>query len=145
MNEDNRRLGPHAAGKAKVVHTQLNSTVRIELVRAQGIECSSVYSQVDALVLPEVLALVGEAHGQTELYHMLIAIVPELASIVNRKVIVQQKLAEKSAQMDAIRAEMDNLSKELASIELSEASYSLAGNEDKHPMHRRKRERNDVD
>ena len=113
----------------KIIDTQLNSNKRMELSRLQGVpySYSGIFSDIDALVLPEVLALVGQSHGQTELYHMLIAVVPDLASTVNRKVILQQKYAEKSAQMEALRTEMVEINNELALIARKERNQTVSG------------------
>ena len=108
---------------------QLNSVKREELHRLQGIEyCfSSIFSEVDPLVLPDVLSLVSREHGQTELYRMLVNSVSDLFSTVNRKVVLNQKLAEKKdemaileAQMAALSAEMSEINVELQSIEKEE-------------------------
>ena len=40
----------------------------------------SLFSDDDAYLLPEVLALVGEKHGQNGLYQLLIEVVPYLMS-----------------------------------------------------------------
>ncbi len=56
-----------AAGREKVIQTQLHSVTRAELANLQGVD-HSVFSEIDPLHLPEVLALIGERHGQGELY-----------------------------------------------------------------------------
>eukprot|EP00984_Skeletonema_dohrnii_P007119 scaffold2565_cov98-Skeletonema_dohrnii-CCMP3373.AAC.1 len=52
-----------AAGREKVVSTQLNSLTRKELCRQQGIDECNFYSQINDLHLPEVLSLVARTHG----------------------------------------------------------------------------------
>ena len=49
-------------GRRKVIDYQLNSSNRTELADLQGITCThnSVYAQIDPVVLPDVLALVGD-------------------------------------------------------------------------------------
>ena len=81
-------------GRAKVIETQLNSVTRAFMCRLQGIEYSyeSIFSDIDALVLPEVLALVAEEHEQTELFHMLVTVAPDLSSIVNRPVSLREQM-----------------------------------------------------
>ena len=60
---------PEEAGREKVIQTQLNSVERAELAALQGVDCSlSLYSEIDPLYLPEVLELVQEYHGMSELY-----------------------------------------------------------------------------
>ena len=136
MNEEGFNVG-----RTKVIICQLNSDRRMELSRLQTVPYSynSIFSDIDALVLPEVLALVGQSHGQTELYRMLIAVVPDLSSTVNRKVILQQKYAEMSAQMEAIRAKMVEINTELALIARKERNQSAVSGDSK--MCGKKRER----
>ena len=105
-------------GRAKIIHTHLNSTTRKELAHMQGIEYCSLISEIDnALVLPEILELVAGSHGRDELYSMLKVVVPDLASIVNREAVVRQNIVEKSAQIEAMRVELANLKIELVCIE----------------------------
>ena len=71
------------------------------------------FAEIDPLVLPDVLALVGQSHGQTELFRMLVNSVSDLFSTVNRKMVVKQKLADKTAEMTALSAKMADLSNEI--------------------------------
>ena len=66
VNEEHKH-NPEAAGKEKVIQTQLHSTRRSELADLQGVD-HSLYSEIDLIRLPEVLALVGRSNGQGELY-----------------------------------------------------------------------------
>ena len=95
---------PHAAGRAKVMQTQLNSQKRKELCRLQGIDYShgSSFADIDPILLPEVLALVGGNHGQRELYRMLMATVPYLASAVNEEAALQERMANNEACIAAL-------------------------------------------
>eukprot|EP00984_Skeletonema_dohrnii_P007118 scaffold2564_cov69-Skeletonema_dohrnii-CCMP3373.AAC.3 len=52
-----------AAGREKVISTQLNSLTRKELCCQQGIDECNFYSQINDLHLPEVLSLVARTHG----------------------------------------------------------------------------------
>jgi len=85
-----------AAGRAKVIETILNSRKRMYLSRLQGIANSygRVSTEVDPVLLPNVLALVGGKHGQSEMYLMLVAIIPDLASIMNKKDVLKQEVTE---------------------------------------------------
>ena len=94
----NRQCSSTLTGKAKVIHTQLNSGYRTELAAVQGINKDSylsIFSEIDALVLPEVLAMVAR-DGQTELYCMLTAVVPDLASTVNKDAALIERIEERS-------------------------------------------------
>jgi len=72
-----------AAGRAKVIGSQLNTRKRIKLYELQGIKYGSthVFSQIETHLLPNVLALVGMKHGMNELYRMVIATSPDLMSL----------------------------------------------------------------
>ena len=94
---------PEAAGREKVIQTQLNSVKRAELADLQGLN-RSLYSEINPLHLPEVLARVGRTQGQGELYAALSSSIMTLFSTVNRKkYILQQKdcHASRSKELDA--------------------------------------------
>mmetsp|Transcript_3160 Transcript_3160/g.5764 ORF Transcript_3160/g.5764 Transcript_3160/m.5764 type:complete len:510 (+) Transcript_3160:97-1626(+) len=104
-NAENRENSD--AGRAKVIKTQLNSNTRKEFSLLQGIDYaySSLFTEIDSVLLPDVLALKGETFGQNELYRMLVATAPDLASVVNRKGVLEQKMAENTARIAAINTE----------------------------------------
>jgi Ran GTPase-activating protein (RanGAP) involved in mRNA processing and transport len=85
---------PEAAGRAKVICTQLNSVRRNALCKLQGVN-RSLYSEINhginPLHLPEILSLVGQNHGQEELYAALKSSVAGLISTVNRKQCIQER------------------------------------------------------
>ena len=97
-----------AAGREKVIWTQLESEARAELAELQGVN-HSVYSEIDPLHLPEVLALVGRRLGQKELYIALRSSIAGLISTVNRKECIIQ-------QRDYHLAKAKQLDDELAAI-----------------------------
>ena len=120
----NRRSGsdPNAAGRKKVIQTQLHSQNRAELCRLQGID-RSLYSEIDPLHLPEVLSLIAQRHGQGELYAAVLSSIMTLFSTMNREKCIQQKMeyhAAKSAEYEAMaaghRTKLEELDKELATI-----------------------------
>jgi hypothetical protein len=96
------------AGRKKVIQTQLHSERRAELAEIQGVN-HSVYSEIDPLHLPEVLALIGRRHGQKELYAALRSSIAGLISTVNRKECIIQ-------QRDYHLAKAKQLDDELAAI-----------------------------
>ncbi|KAK1735807.1 leucine-rich repeat protein [Skeletonema marinoi] len=109
---------PEEAGREKVIQTQLNSVERAELVALQGVDCSlSLYSEIDPLYLPEVLELVQEYHGMSELYVALKSSAPGLISIVNRKEYILQQRAYHAALVAEHAGIVDDLDAELAVIE----------------------------
>eukprot|EP00984_Skeletonema_dohrnii_P001357 scaffold433_cov83-Skeletonema_dohrnii-CCMP3373.AAC.1 len=106
------------AGREKVIQTQLNSVERAELAALQGVDCSlSLYSEIDPLYLPEVLELVQEYHGMSELYVALKSSAPGLISIVNRKEYILQQRAYHSALVAEHAGIVEDLDAELAAIE----------------------------
>jgi len=122
---------PEAAGRQKVIQTQLNSKTRAVLCRLQGID-RSLYSEIDPLHLPEVLSLIAQRHGQGELYAAVLSSIMTLFSTVNREKCIQQKMeyhAAKSAEYEAMaaghRTKLEELDKELATIK-----EAVAKNED---------------
>ena len=100
---------------------QLDSEIRKDLCLAQGLAFSTVFSQIECKLLPEFLALVSkEKQGKDKLYHLLIATVPELGSLINRGAVVKQKMDERLAQIAALQAEYQELEEELKSIKAKE-------------------------
>ena len=77
----------HAAGRAKIIATQLNSTTRRELYQLQGIEYSysTMFASIDPVLLPELIALSSSEHGQNELYRILIAAGPHLITLIDKE------------------------------------------------------------
>ena len=95
INQDNTG-NSKAAGRDKVIHTQLNSTTRKELCGHQGIDTRNViYSQINSLHLPEVLSLISRTLGQKELYVALVSSVASLFSTVNRDECLEQQWDER--------------------------------------------------
>eukprot|EP00984_Skeletonema_dohrnii_P015253 scaffold6547_cov141-Skeletonema_dohrnii-CCMP3373.AAC.6 len=140
------RSNPEAAGREKVIKTQLHSEIRAELFRLQGVD-HSVYSDIDPLHLSEVLSLIGRHHGQGELYLALKSSIMTVFSTMNMKKCIQQerayhaaKVEEQDAKLAAIVAEhaaivaenrtkMEELDAKLASmdeaVEVNEGSNEL--------------------
>jgi len=98
---------PRAVSRAKVVETQLCSYTRMKLSRLQLVECrySSILPQIEPVLLPNVLAMVGDVHGQSELYRMLNATVSDLASIVNKKTALKERMADNESRILTLNTE----------------------------------------
>jgi len=66
-------------GRAKVIKYQLNSQNRKKLCELQGVEYSTnnIFADIEPVLLPEILALIGDRHGQSELYTALIPTAPD--------------------------------------------------------------------
>ena len=123
INNNYGRYYPEAAGKEKVIQTQLLSTNRAELCRLQEVDHHSVFSEIDPIHLPEVLSLIGERHGQGELYVALISSIMSLFSTMSREGCIQQEkeyyvaeIAEYRAKIAENKAKLEELDRELAAI-----------------------------
>eukprot|EP00985_Skeletonema_marinoi_P031906 scaffold37865_cov151-Skeletonema_marinoi.AAC.1 len=105
INRRNRN-NPEAAGKEKVIHSQLNSIKRRNFAALLGVDGEVLYSEINCLHLPEVLSIIGETHGQGELYVALRSSIAALFSTVDRKQCLQQQRAYHRAKLEAIEAEI---------------------------------------
>ena len=119
---------PGEAGRSKVLQTQLHSERRAQLAELQGVS-HSLYSEIDPLHSPEVLALVDDYHGHGELYIALKSSIAGVISTVNEKECLKQensyyraKIAEYSAKLEANEAK-------IAVIEAAEAPVVDIGSE----------------
>ena len=104
---------PEESARKKVIETQLNSVRRSELVELQRSVNQSIYSEIDPLHLPEVLALVGNHHGQGELFVALRSSIAGVISTVNKRQFLEQerlhfraKIAEYTNKLEAVEAEI---------------------------------------
>ena len=105
----------HAAGRAKVIKYQLNNQNRKEQYHLQGVEYTSIgnlFADIEPLLLPNILALIGVKHGQSELYTSLIPMVPDLMSHIDRRALIDDAIAEKSRDIAAVEATLAELTKE---------------------------------
>lgn len=90
----------HAVGRAKVIEYQLNSQKRKVLCQLQGIDFSysNIFADIDPILLPNIIALIGDRHGQSELYTALIPTAPDLLSYIDRKALIDRTLAKNEAK-----------------------------------------------
>jgi len=119
------------AGKEKVISTQLNSKERTLLCYLQEVDiCNeALYSEINPLHLPEVLAIVGRHHGQSELYVALISSIAGLFSTVNRKKFLQDRVSYHMAISQEHAAKAETLRTEIAAIEEAEENREEVQNE----------------
>lgn len=110
------KLSPEAAGKEKVIQTQLHSVIRKAIANLEGIN-RSVYGEIDPLHLPEILSLIGRTHDQDELYVALKTSVMGLFSTVNKKKCIQQQREYYLAKIAEYRTKVEELNAELATME----------------------------
>jgi len=111
MNKTN--TNSEATGRAKVIRYQLNSQIRKKLCHLQGIEYTSIgslFADIEPKLLPDILALIGENHGQCELYTTLIQMVPDLLSCIDRNSMIKYEMARNSLQMVELTHQLAALS-----------------------------------
>eukprot|EP00984_Skeletonema_dohrnii_P012613 scaffold5135_cov131-Skeletonema_dohrnii-CCMP3373.AAC.1 len=121
---------PEVAGRAKVVRTLLNSANRAELMELQGVNQSSLYGEINSLHLPEVLALIGEKHGQGELYIALKLSIAGVISMVTRTHCLQERRVYHRARLEAVEAE-------IAGIDTADGGVAQVTNESRSSKRRR--------
>ena len=111
---------PEAASREKVIQTQLHSVIRAQFAELQGVT-RSVYSDINPLHLPEVLSLIGQHNGQSELFVALKSSIAALISTVNRKEVLHQQRAYH-------RAKLDEIEEEIAAMEAAESLAEKGSN-----------------
>eukprot|EP00984_Skeletonema_dohrnii_P012966 scaffold5316_cov90-Skeletonema_dohrnii-CCMP3373.AAC.10 len=108
---------PDAAGKLKVILTQLDSKQRSELCHLQGFEHSDkALTEVGALLMPEVLEIVGDHHDLSEFYESFCTSVADLWTTINREAVLQQKKEEITKELDALAAKKLALENQMADV-----------------------------
>ena len=121
---------PEAAGREKVIRTQLHSERRAELADIQGVT-HSVYGEIETLYLPEVLSLISKRNGEKELFPSLKSSMVGLLSRVDMKLCIQKQVAYHTARLK-------ELGNRLAVIEDAEESTESVESESRSIKRRRK-------
>ena len=100
----------HHAGKQKIINYQFNHLNRTELATLQGIvppTHNSVYVQIDPVVLPDVLAMIGENCTHSDMYLALIATASDLTSLVNKPAVFKERIEKNERKAAALTAEYE--------------------------------------
>ena len=121
INRDNKN-NLEAAGKEKVIQTQLWSERRAELAQLQGVS-QSPYSEFGPLMLPEVLSLVYHRLGPGEMHIGVKSSIVEIVSTVNRKQCIKE-------QVNHYLARVDQLTSQLTAIEEAESGVTEAAGDE---------------
>ena len=101
----NYENNPEETGREKVIQTQLHSDSRGKLAKLQGVN-RSLYSEINPLHLPEVFALVGQSHGQGEVYVALQSSIAGVISTVNEKQCIQDQMTYHLAKAEELDAKL---------------------------------------
>eukprot|EP00984_Skeletonema_dohrnii_P009274 scaffold3538_cov86-Skeletonema_dohrnii-CCMP3373.AAC.7 len=96
--ETNSWTDPDEIGREKTIEAQLHTVNRAELADLQGVG-HSVYSEIDPLLIPEVLALISSRHGEGELFVALKSSIIGLFSRVDMKKCLQKQAAYHEARI----------------------------------------------
>ena len=89
LSINSKSSSPEEAGRKKVINTQLNIIHRDVCSRLQGVKNNvSLFSDIDCPLhlLPEILALIGENHGLSEMFVAVNTSISTLTSLSMRKV-----------------------------------------------------------
>jgi len=131
INMSRKRRNDPAAAREKVISTQLDSNERISMCHLQEVDkCNeALYSEINPLHLPEVLAIVGRVYGQEELYVALSSSIMGLFSTVNKKKFLQERLTYHMAIIQEHAATAEKLRAEIAAIEEAEENLLETENE----------------
>ena len=121
------RSNPGAAGRKKLTEIQLHCEERAALSRIQGGVSQSLYSQIDPLILPEVLSLVGcGRYEMKDLHVALKSSIVDLLSTVSRKKYVQQQLDEYTATSETLHNELDQIkAKERGALNIASGEHNM--------------------
>ena len=91
---------PADAGRTKVIYNQLNSQIRKRLCQIQDIEYSAgnIFANIEPILLPSILPLIGNRHTQSELYTALKETAPDLLSCIDRKAMIRDEMTKNVVQ-----------------------------------------------
>ena len=98
----------HAAGRAKVIHYQLNSRNRKYVCRLLGVaytEGNNMLADIEPKLLGTALALIGNKHGQSEFYKSLLPVAPDLMSFIDRKAMIENEKGRNAVHTTNLEAE----------------------------------------
>ncbi len=136
LHTNNTSSELETAGRTKVIRTQLNSRERMLLCSLQDVVvCNeALYSEINPLHLPEVLAMVGQHHGQSELYTALVSSIAGLLSTINRKKFLQEcvehhlpLISEHAATVETLRAEISAIEEAEGNIAETKSDFKSLG------------------
>ena len=66
--------------------------------------------------MPDILAMIGEEHGQSDLYTSLIPLAPDLFSFVDMKAMIESEMEKNNEKIGELTAKNNQLSERLALI-----------------------------
>ena len=117
-------------GRAKVIGSHLNSQTLKKLCNLQGIEYSysNIFADVEPVLLPKILALIGDWHGHSEFYTALIQTAPDLMSYIDRKALIRDVIAKNTVRAAALATEYEHKVAALKTEFLGQTAHITAEN-----------------
>ena len=117
-------------GRAKVIGSHLNSQTLKKLCNLQGIEYSysNIFADIETVLMPKILALIGNEHGQSEFYTALIHTAPDLLSYIDRKGLIRDVMAKNTARAAALATEYERKVAALKTEFLGQTAHITAEN-----------------
>ena len=88
-------------------------------MRLHGVEYSAednMLADIEPKLLPDILALIGEDHGQSEFYTSLLPVAPDLMSYINREALLRDEKDRNAVQRAQIVVQMKELTRQLADL-----------------------------
>ena len=77
-----------------------------------GSVLGSVFAGIDSILFPDLLALASGECGHNALYGMLLVTAPHLSSLLNRKLMMKDAVAEKSSRVAHLENELASITAE---------------------------------
>ena len=111
--QNDQSNGPNAAGRAKVIHSQMNCQTRKQYCQWQGIEYSSIghlLADIDIkpVHLPNIFAMIGQYHDVSSFYTALVPTAPDVLSFIDRKVMLKDAIDVNTSDTTALDAEFES-------------------------------------
>ena len=62
----------------------------------------NIFADIEPVLLPKILSLIGDRHGQSELYNALVHTAPDLLSYIDQKAMLNDALLKNTARATAL-------------------------------------------
>lgn len=114
------------SARSKIINCHLNSQALEALCQLQGIEYTpgNLFADIDPILLPDILALIGNEHGQSELYTALIHTAPDLLSYIDRKALIKDAMKKNVARATELINQAEDTIYSILFVKLSQ-THSL--------------------
>ena len=102
---------PNTAGRAKAIANQLDIVQRNVFCGLLGVNSpySSIFVNIEPVILLHVIALVSDQCGHDLLYSMLLATAPKLTSVTNTNLMIKNIVRAKSIEIAQSKRKLTQL------------------------------------